>query len=275
MGLPTIDNAELPAQYIDLCSGRFAFTEAGAESGAGAAVILLHGWMCNRGFWAATVRALADDFHVFALDCRGHGESARPARGYTIADLASDVHDFVMHKRLGPVTVIGHSMGGMVAQQLAVAYPGAMQALGLITTVAADPDHQLISQKIIRDCEHVGFAAAFDRHFPGWFGPAADRRVVAWVKAQMLLTDPAVAVQLARDYRAFDLRDRLAQINVPTLVVAGSDDQSAAPVQSAALADLIPGARLTTLAPIGHFPMLETPDELAAALNEFLHAFAA
>ena len=165
--------------------------------GAGPTTVLIHGWACNRRFWKEQIPALARSHRVLALDLRGHGDSEVPDHGYTLSQLAEDVHTLIGDIGLGPVTVVGHSMGGMVAQEMALSYPDDLSALVLVATTAADPEHTLISKRIADNARELGFRAAFLREFPGWFSPNASRELVEWAKEQMLLTPERVALDLS------------------------------------------------------------------------------
>ena len=239
-------------------------------SGDGPTVVLLHGWTCNRRFWEPQIEALSTDHRVLAPDFRGHGGSDVPINGYTLARLAEDVHEMMWALDMAPAVVVGHSMGGMVAQQLAVSHPEDLSALVLVATAAADPDGQLISGRIASDAVEAGYSDAFLRYLPGWFPSDGDADLREWVKSQMLRTPERVALGLVEDYRDFDFRNDLPGIRVPALAVAASSDVSTAPARSEEIAGLIPGARLVTIERAGHFVQLERPGEVNTALQEFL-----
>lgn len=239
--------------------------------GRGADVVFLHGWMCNRTFWQRPCRDLAGrGFRCLAIDFRGHGDSEAPARGYSIEQLAGDVSAMMAALEIGPAVMVGHSMGGMVAQRFCLERPEQTAALVLVATIASDPDDRLISKRIGSDAARMGFAHAFDRHFDAWFAPGAPHTVRGWVKRQMRSTPDDLGLQLVGAYSRFDLTGRLGEIRRPTLVIGTRSDDSAPPGQSRRLAELIPGARLALIEDCGHFPMLEKPEELSRSLLPFL-----
>jgi pimeloyl-ACP methyl ester carboxylesterase len=254
------------ANYITIDGLRMAYTLCGD----GPPVLLLHGWTCNQRFWEPQIEALSTDHRVLAPDFRGHGESDVPINGCTLARLAEDVHEMMWALDMAPAAVVGHSMGGMVAQQLALSHPEDLSALVLVATAAADPDGQLISGRIASDAVEAGYRDAFLRYFPGWFPADGDPDLREWVRSQMLRTPERVALGLVEDYRDFDFRNDLPGIRVPALVVAASSDVSTAPARSQEIARLIPGAKLVTIERAGHFVHLERPREVNAALHEFL-----
>ncbi len=239
-------------------------------SGEGKSIALLHGWMCNRTFWKEQIEFLSKTHRVLAPDFRGHGGSGSPEVGYTMERLAEDVYNLLMELGLKKVVVVGHSMGGMVAQQLCVQHMECVSGLILVTTIAADVEDQLISKRIEAESGTMGFREAFMQYFDGWFGTETDRRVVDGVRKKMLQTPEHVGLSLVHSYRRFDLRVHLPTFRMPTLVVGAGADASAVPVESQMLADLIPGARLAMIERCGHFPMVEMPQALNQLLGEFL-----
>ena len=239
-------------------------------SGTGPPVVLLHGWACHRRFWDEQVRALSQSHTVLAPDFRGHGESETPEGGYTLERLAEDVHDVMSALEMRPAAVVGHSMGGMVAQQLAVTHSENLSALALVATAAADPERQLISVRISSEATEVGYRTALERHLPGWFSQDADPEMFEWVKSQMMKTPERVALSLVDDYKDLDLRADLPGVRVPVLVIAAASDASTVPARSEEIARLIPGARLVVISVAGHFVQLERPAEVNSALRKFL-----
>ncbi|MDE2667355.1 MAG: alpha/beta fold hydrolase [Acidobacteriota bacterium] len=239
--------------------------------GQGADVVFLHGWMCNRTFWQRQCRELAGrNFRCLAVDFRGHGDSEAPAEGYSIEQLAGDLSAMMAALEIGPAVIVGHSMGGMVAQQFCLERPEQTAALVLVATIAADAEDRLISKRIAADARRMSFSGAFDRHFDAWFSPGAPHAVRDWVKRQMRSTPDDLGLQLVDAYSRFDLTRRLGEIIRPTLVIGTRSDDSAPPGQSRRLAELIPGARLALIEDCGHFPMLEKPELLSRALLSFL-----
>lgn len=239
-------------------------------SGRGSTVLLLHGWMCNREFWKKQIHALSKTHQILALDFRGHGDSDTPEGGYTIEQLADDVCNVMKGLGIKEAVVVGHSMGGMVAQQLCVSHMKYVSGLILVTTIAADREGHLISKRIERETLRLGFQPAFLHYFEGWFGPGTDPNIIHWVRAQMLRAPENVGLDLVRAYSRFDLRAHLPSFSVPTLVIGTVSDASAVPVESEILAGLIPGAQLVMIDGAGHFPMLETPQKFNKILEEFL-----
>lgn len=176
---------------------RYAYT----LSGQGGVVVFLHGWMCNQEFW----RLQRDFFSsqgcgCLALDFRGHGKSEVTNAGYSIEQLADDVWEILKALNIDQVVLVGHSMGGMVAQQFCLNHAEQVRGLVWVTTLAADRGNRLISKRIELDSRQEKFSVAFDRHFDLWFSNRTSGDVRAWVKTQMRLTPEAPALSLVRSY---------------------------------------------------------------------------
>jgi pimeloyl-ACP methyl ester carboxylesterase len=246
---------------------KLSYTET---NGSKPAIILLHGWTCNRTFWNKQLELFTDKRKAVAIDFRGHGESQITSEGNTIQQLADDVYAFIEKMGFEKVVLIGHSMGGMVAQLLCSEHIECLEALILVTTIAADLKNKLISKQIESDTPIYGYRDAFLKNYIGWLNPEADSKIVEWTKDQMLKTPESVANSLVRSYRTFDLRSCLPKIKIPCLVVGAGSDASAVPEEAKTLASLIPEAQLVMIDKCGHFPMLEQPERLNQELNRFL-----
>ena len=114
---------------------RMHYAEAGRERG-GTPVILLHGYSDSWFSWSRVMPELAATHHVYALDQRGHGRTSRPREGYSLASLAADVIAFMDAKGIVRATVVGHSLGGMVAQRVAKFAPERLTGLALVATTS-------------------------------------------------------------------------------------------------------------------------------------------
>ncbi len=239
-------------------------------SGQGKGIVFLHGWRCNQTFWRAQCEELVRrKYRCLTLDFRGHGNSEASASGYSMEQLTSDVGEIIGALGLGRAVIVGHSMGGMVAQQFCLERPEQTAGLVLVATIACDPEDRLISKRIQSDAFRMGFPLAFDRHFDSWFSPGTPQSIRDRVKAQMRATPENLSLELVSAYSRFDLTHRLREIQRPTLVIGTQADDSAPLGQSRRLAELIPGAELVLVQDCGHFPMLEKPKELNQVLLSF------
>lgn len=228
-------------------------------------LLLVHGAGGSRLDWPAALRRLPGA-HVLTLDLPGHGRSTGPGRG-TIEGYAQDVRLFLDRLGLGQVILIGHSMGGAVAQQIALSDPDRVAGLVLIATGSKLPVDPVLPQRILAET-----GATLDWIITNaWGHPVADG-LRAQARQRMAQTPPAV---LRDDYLAcqsFDVRDRLHQITAPTLVIGAADDRMVPLSFSATLAERIPRAALAVIQGAGHMVPLERTAEVVRAITEWLEA---
>jgi pimeloyl-ACP methyl ester carboxylesterase len=234
------------------------------EAGAGPPLVLVHGAGGSAELWPRQLDALADVARVFALDLPGHGPLGSRGRP-TIAAYAEWLDGFLAAVVAEPAILVGHSMGGAVAQALALLRPGRLAGLVLIATGARLPVLPRLIELLRRDpraseslLQELSFGAG---------APAECGAIVARV-----LREAAPLVTLG-DYLAcdrFDVRERLAALRVPTLVISGAEDRLALPRYARFLVDTIAGARLVEIEGAGHFPQLERPEAVNAAIRTFL-----
>ena len=257
-----IPEDDLPESFSVSHRGRVACIERAARNGR-PTWLLIHGWLCDRWFWTPFLSRLPDDHGAVACDLPGHGDTPPPV-AWSLAALTDTVEGLARQLGGTDLILVGHSMGGFIAQQVAAALGMALDRLVLVTTAGGDTGG-LISVRLARASE--GFdPAAFEELFPTWFGPGADPEVMDFVREVMLGNDWRFGRALAFDYADFDGSPLHSLISARTLVLGAAADGSTAPAQSVALAGTIDGARLAMVEGCGHFPMLEKPDEFAAIL---------
>ena len=194
--------------------------------------------------------ALAETFRVIRIDHRGHGGSPAPPGPYRIADLAGDALALLDALDVDRVAWCGLSLGGMVGMYLGSEAPDRLTSLTLCCTTAHFPDPAPWRERI-RAVRAGGTASIAESTVARWFTPGWAGRnpdVVAEAVRMVAGTDDAGYLACCQAIEAWDHRDRLPAVAVPTLVIAGADDL-ATPVEPHArtLADTIPEARLAVL----------------------------
>jgi 3-oxoadipate enol-lactonase len=211
------------------------------DRGSGRAIVLVHGHPFNRGMWAPQADSLARDFRVVAPDLPGYGASPPRGARITMRELADAVLELVDGLGIARATVVGLSMGGLVAMELALARPDRVDGLVLAATTAAPVTPEEAHQR-------RGFAADIEEN--GMLGAAA-------------------AALRGRAERP-DYSRLLSDLRVPSLVVAGDADPYApAPVTDQLVASL-PAPEVVRLPGVGHLPHLEAPERFDAALRAFV-----
>ncbi len=211
--------------------------------------------------------ALADRFRVIRIDHRGHGGSPVPRGPYAMPDLAADVLALLDTLGLERVAWCGLSLGGMVGMYLGSEHPRRLTSLTLCCTTAHFADRAPWDERIAAVAAD-GTAAIADAVVTRWFTPAwaaAHPDVVTELRDGIAATPDAGYLGCCQAIAAWDHRDRLSAVAVPTLVIGGAEDTST-PVEPHAhtLADRIPGARLEVL-PGAHLATIESA-EIATAL---------
>jgi pimeloyl-ACP methyl ester carboxylesterase len=242
--------------------------------GAGRPVVLVHGLGDDHRLWRHVVPELARGHATIAIDMPGHGRSGPIPDGAPIDWFAAEVRGLIDGLALDRPVLVGLSMGGGVAQYVAIASPSLLSGLVLVSTspVFLEPTRQRFLDRAAV-AERDGMASVLDMTVDRWFTPAwaaAHPDEVETTRRTVLGTDP---IQFARASRANAVRDAtagLSGIDCPVLFVAGSDDpagpERAAAIYRASIADitveLLPG--------VSHLIPVEAPDRLAATLGAFL-----
>lgn len=261
---------DLRLAYAQLPSGiKLQYAEQGSPSAP--PLILLHGFTDSWFSYSHVIAALAARFHVFALSQRGHGDSDRPAAGYAMADLAADVIAFMDVQGLDQAAVIGHSMGSIVATELALAAPGRLNALVLMGANTSWNTPEIVAFREVVATLADPVPAEFVREFQGStaFEPLPEAfmgRVVAEsLKLPARVWRAGLAGHIAADYEG-----RLGTIRTPTLVLGGEADAYCPADKQRELAARLANAELKLYPRLGHCPHWERPEAFVQDVEAFL-----
>lgn len=253
-------------------------------------LVLSHSYAMSWQLWNRQIRGLAEEFRVVAYDHRGHAGSSPAADGsYTIAALAGDLRvilDEVAGD--GPVVVVGHSMGGMTIMGLAGEHPGVvaerLAGAVLLNTASSRVSRALLTglrallglattlpgpRRTGRPPELVSRSDVADLIMRRLVvDPDADPAVIAFVEDLAFGCYVDALAGFARMFVTLDLDDALANLDVPTLVVAAEHDRLTPPSQSQRLAEALPQARLVEIPDRGHMTPLEDPEQVTGLIRE-------
>lgn len=251
-------------------------------TGSGEPLLLIAGLGYDRWMWHKMVPLLAEQFQVITFDNRGVGGTGKPAGPYTAQLLAADAAGLLQALGIEQAAVMGHSMGGFVAQALVLDYPQLVGRLILSATNFGGPNHVHISQEalvILMDTRGdpierlrngiavstaPGFMAREQGFVEEWLAYRAAHPIdPAGYQAQL-----AVGLGLLSAEASFE--QRLPQVQVPTLILFGEADKVVPPENAELLAQQIPHSTVTILPGAGHLFPFEVPEAAVAAVTDFL-----
>jgi pimeloyl-ACP methyl ester carboxylesterase len=269
--IESVADGAFPAGTVSLATGvRLHFVEQGSLTGP--AVILLHGYTDSWRSYARVLPLLADRFRVYALDQRGHGRSEQPDSGYGMEDLARDVIAFMDAKGITRAAIVGHSMGGLVAQQVVRLAPERVSRLVLVgsgsgighLTHLADFRAAVLG---LTDPIPPEFAREFQ--YSTVHRPVPDDFMRQAVEESLRL--PARLWQaLMEGMFAMPRATGVSDGGRPTLVMWGAHDAVIPRSEVDALAALYPGAAVIVYPDLGHAPHWEDPGAFVRDLEAFL-----
>ncbi len=241
-------------------------------------VLLLHGVGGGRAAWdvSGTGAALAAaGFTALSADFPGYGESP-PVQPYDLAGMAGAVIDTLAALGTGPAVLVGHSMGGMVAQEVVARAPQVVHSLVLAGTSPAfgkpggDWQQAFLQSRFAPLDAGLGMAGLSAQLVPAMVAPGTAPAATAAAQAMMAGVPEATYRAAVTALVAFDRRANLPAISVPTLVITGEHDRTAAPEVARKMAERIPGALCHILPGAGHLLNIEQPDAFNTVLLSFL-----
>ncbi len=276
------------ARVVDLgARGEQVVREAGRR-GRGPTLVLVHGWMYPADvYWWRILETLAVDAHVLAVDLRGHGRAPRPPEPFRLADVADDVAALCTALETGPVILLGHSLGGPVAQLVWQRHPDVVAGLVLVSTAASFGETparralwrsmgalQLALRLVPRQTlERLLLAQAAGRlplQVSRMITRETPREVLdrlGWMIAEFARGSPEDIAEAGRELGRYDARGWLATVDVPTAVVRSTRDRLVPPDSQAALAARIPTARRYDV-DVDHDGHLAKPELVVPVLRE-------
>ncbi len=250
--------------------------------GEGRPLVMIMGLAGSADWWEPeTIRALARDFRVLVFDNRDAGRTKGPEAFYTLRDMAADTVGLMDHVGFGRAHVLGISMGGMIAQELALGYPERVDRLvlgcttpGMVSGVPARSEVLALlaagreSRSLLRfarDMARIAFS-------PGWLARHFWRVPGLVIRAARNPARPEGFVRQMSAIGGFEAGDRLPGLKALTLILHGDRDVLLPPENGRRLAELIPGAKLVWFRGAGHAFNSEQPGLFVKTVREFLLA---
>lgn len=246
--------------------------------GSGEPLLLISGLGADNSSWLGVVRELSEHFMTIVIDNRGSGRSDVPDNKYTISDMAEDVVNLLDHLKIEKAHVIGHSMGGYIAQEYAITYPARVNKLILESTapVSTEKNNMLFKdmyeqlkrekdpEPLLRRWTKLLFAPGLltDNSFAEMF-------IRNSVRYPYLQKEDGFKGQIEA-IMSFDARERVSSIKTKTLVLAGKDDILITPQESETLVKNIQGSVFTVLDGVAHCTHIEDPKLFISTVIDFL-----
>ena len=247
--------------------------------GDGPPVVLIHGLAGDCSAWAPQIKVLEPDYKIIALDNRGAGRSSSPDYPYTTRHFADDTVGLMDALEITePAHVIGRSMGGAIAQEMAINYPGRVRSM-LITASFGKLDrygHQIL-HNINEVVKAQGYMAAAKIQSLSFFPPTyfnENQEQMDAFEEALGNTDRPIHGYTNSTHACLthDALDRLGQVKCPTLVLAGGEDVLCSVGAARQIAGRVPGCEIKIYEGASHFFMIQCFDESMADIKGFLDA---
>lgn len=252
---------------LEVDGAALTYDDEGPRDGGGVPLVFLHGWTANRHRWDHQTAHFAETRRVVRLDLRGHGESSG-AGVRTIEELARDVLAVLDHLKIERFVLIGHSMGGMISQTLALAHPERVERMVLVNSISR-MTYSRGRGMLMGVSTLVPFKLFVAANIQRAFAPGYPREEIREYVRASADTPREVVMTLYGAMRSFDVLDRLGEIRTPTLLVHGYRDIQLPVSQMLRMAKGYPDAVVRIL-DAGHELPVEKPAELTAVIDGFV-----
>lgn len=243
-------------------------------AGEGPWLMLSHSLATDLTLWDEQAAVLSERFRVLRFDTRGHGATSAPATPYDFAMLTADVLGLMDALDVGRAHFVGISMGGMVAQYVALAAPERIDRLVLVSSTSRyPPEAKTLWQQRIDAVAANGVEPLVKPTLERWFTTpfrAARPDVMERIGRLIRATSPAGYIGSCHAISALATTTALPGIHHPTLIIAGADDVGTPPAMGEEIAAAIPGARFELIASASHLCCVEQAATFSHLLLEFL-----
>jgi 3-oxoadipate enol-lactonase len=245
--------------------------------GIGKPLLLISGFLCDHTYWSLLMPFLTNQYQVIRLDNRGIGQSSTSNSAYSIKQMAEDTAALLEHLGINKVHIVGHSMGGQIAQELALAKPDKILSLSLLSSLAKGDEHFNAIINTWGDLARILDLELYEKVLLPWIftndyysTPGAIETIINLAVNYPFPPVPQELYYHSRAITSSNTSDRLSHIHCPTLVLVSRQDVLTPVKFSEELVQGIPNATLVVLDSGGHGFIIESPETVAQAICNFL-----
>jgi len=234
-------------------------------------LVLVHALSTDMRLWDTVIERIGGRFRILTFDLRGHGLSDCPPGPWTIADLADDVLALTAHLKIERFALCGISVGGLIAQDIAIRAPDRLTAV-VFSNTAMKIGSEAVWTERIEAVAAQGMGALVDGLMDLCFSDPFRTdpiRLTPW-RTMVSRTPVEGFTNTCAAIRDADFTASAPSIRVPSLVIGGEEDNGTPPDLSKAMADAIPNARLEIMPGVAHLPNIQDPDAYAVLLTTFI-----
>ena len=268
----TAGGAEIARRSVELDGRRVSYLVAGDPATA-PTILLIHGSGVSARYWDNQLQSLAGALRVVAIDLPGHGasEPMPPTQRVSVEAYGEVVASFLDALGAGPVIVAGHSLGGAIAIALAARRPDAVSALLLLSSCAKLPPADGPGERFLAALPGpLRRLLVFSLAKKLLFAPGAPDAAVSLGMQELRACRPETILNDVQAGKTMDLSGPATRLEVPTLILCGSQDGLTPPALSARLGELIPRSRVRIVDGAGHMLLLEVPDRVNQEILTFV-----
>lgn len=237
-------------------------------------LVCIHGVGGSLGAWRGVTERLEDRFRMLTFDLRGHGRSSKVKGRYEIDDFVNDTLALADEVGFDSFHLVGFSLGGLIAQRIAITHQERIRRLVLLSTVAGrTPDEQERVAARLEALRSGERGSHYDASLSRWFSEefqAAHPQLMADLRRRNAENDPECYAAAYRVLAETDFGGLLDRIGRPTLVATGEYDLGSNPRMARFMSESIPGAQLKILPNLRHSILIEAPEVVAPMLGDFL-----
>ncbi|TNE83290.1 MAG: alpha/beta fold hydrolase [Gammaproteobacteria bacterium] len=248
------------------------------DEGQGEPLILLHGLGVCRRDWEPQIEYFRQHWRVIAPDFRGHGDSGKPDGPYSVMQHAADIVALMDALDIPSAHIVGLSMGGMVAFQMAVDCPERLRSMTIVNSGPALPNDSFAAKKMLwsrLSAIHLLGMRTYGHKVAANMFPGEGREALIEMFAEQIASNPKrIYLKNLKSLFGWGVLDQLAAIETPTLMLTGDRDYSPVAVKQAVVSAM-QQAQLVVIADSGHGTPIEKPDETNRAIEDFIRGLSA